>query len=140
MARKKTVKEKIDKFEFERAFVISINAEKIETEVDAASLMVKWDYDHEVDSERLIIKSKCKVYFEPETACKIETQYSLVYSIKDDCALEDIDGNIEELIAPCGNLNSLIVGQLFERFVDSPILIPPTISVNKKEYGTIKRK
>ncbi len=96
-----------------------------------SSLKVEWSCSRKIDDEKkvLYIQPNCKVYFEPEAFCILDLTYSLVYSWKDKTDLSEVDKYIEELLRPCGNLNSLIVCQLMERIVGGPLIIPPKVEL-----------
>lgn len=129
-------------FKLKDVSLLKVNAEAINSDFQGtAKLKVKWDFSHAIDNEQqlLVITAECRVLFEPRSICEVMTQYSLEYKLENTNNIQEyIESYIEELADPCGSLNSLIVGQLFDKLVDNPLILPPIISIGEKEYGTVK--
>ncbi|HHY22593.1 MAG TPA: hypothetical protein GX525_12120 [Bacilli bacterium] len=124
------------KLNLNNIYLLEVSAKAIETkECEDFKLKVEWTYDQKVDDEKKIlnIRPKCKMYFEPEGLCNLELVYSVIYTYKDKIAESEISKHIEELLVPCANLNSLLVGQITERIMGgSLIIVPPNVKLVEK--------
>ncbi|QSQ08762.1 hypothetical protein H0A61_01107 [Koleobacter methoxysyntrophicus] len=124
--------------------VINIRLEKLEGETvefnssefeqNKIELKTKWDYNiRKKEKDILILTANFNTYFVPEILFKLELEYSISYKLKGDVSLEEIKSEIEEILRPCGELNTMIVAQLTDKMAGSPLIVPPIIRIKDEE-------
>lgn len=97
-------------------------------------LETEWNYNvRRNEKNRLVLTANCKVYFVPESLLTLDLEYSIAYGCKEEVSIEEIEEAAEKLLQPCGEVNSLIVAQLSDRMLGSPLILPPWIKFRNKK-------
>lgn len=109
-----------------------LNAQIIETDNQVFAHKVKQDWSYNIkklDEKYLILVANCKVNFMPEAYYEINLSYSIVYRIHEAITMEEVEKEVPRLLDPCSDVNSLLVAQISDKIVDSPLIIPPVVTL-----------
>jgi hypothetical protein len=111
-----------------------ITAEKLDVENDEKTIKSKRDVNYKIikiDEKEVSIHLNVKIEFEPVSPFTVNSEFLLQYKIIEPVSEDEVIDNIEDLLYPCGNIISLLVGLLSERMVGMPFVIPPVIEIKK---------
>jgi hypothetical protein len=111
-----------------------ITAEKLDVENDEKTIKSKRDVNYKIikiDEKEVSIHLNVKIEFEPVSPFTVNSEFLLQYKIIEPVSEDEVIDNIEDLLYPCGNIVSLLVGLLSERMVGIPFVIPPVIEIKK---------
>lgn len=112
-----------------------ITAEKLDVENDEKTIKSKKDVNYKIikiDEKEVSIHLNVKIEFEPVSPFTVNSEFLLQYKIIEPVSEDEVIDNIEDLLYPCGNIVSLLVGLLSERMVGMPFVIPPVIEIKSK--------
>jgi hypothetical protein len=111
-----------------------ITAEKLDVENDEKTIKSKKGVNYKIikiDEKEVSIHLNVKIEFEPVSPFTVNSEFLLQYKIIEPVSEDEVIDNIEDLLYPCGNIISLLVGLLSERMVGMPFVIPPVIEIKK---------
>lgn len=111
-----------------------ITAEKLDVQNDEGTIKSKKDVNYKIvgiDEKEVSIYLNVKVEFEPVSPFIVNSEFLLQYKIIEPVTEDEVTDSIEDLLYPCGNIVSLLVGFLSERMVGMPFVIPPVIEIKK---------
>lgn len=111
-----------------------ITAEKLDVENDEKTIKSKKGVNYKIikiDEKEVSIHLNVKIEFEPVSPFTVNSEFLLQYKIIEPVSEDEVIDNIEDLLYPCGNIVSLLVGLLSERMVGIPFVIPPVIEIKK---------
>jgi len=81
--------------------------------------------------ENLSAKVDIKVFVDPEALFAVDLEYKVEVMFKEEVTDEEIESNIDEIIAPLGPEVSYIIASLTKKMFGGYIILPPKIKVDK---------
>lgn len=111
-----------------------VNADAIQNKKSGlqtkGKLKTEWSYNiREHNDKFLVLTANFRLYLVPENLFKFDMEYSIAYECVKELSLEEIKTNAELLLAPCGEMNTLIIAQLIDKMHGSPLIIAPVVKI-----------
>ena len=119
-----------------RLYLNKVVANKIDKEPEDTTVNINQDtvcVILENTKEMLSIKVNTKIFIEPEVLFSIEIEHIMEFILREKITDEEIEKNIDEIVAPLGAEISYIIASLTKEMLGSHIILPPGIKVNNIE-------
>lgn len=116
-----------------RSYLNKVDAIRMDKKPDGTTVKVNQETEYTIlnnSKENISIKVNTKTFMEPEALFSIEIEHIIEFAVDEEITAEEINSNIEEIIAPLGAEVSYIIASITKEMIGSHIILPPVLNLN----------
>lgn len=99
-------------------------------------LIIEWSYDIvHMEKDKLLLSAACKLGFSPESFFKMELIYAITCECREEVTQEEIETEIDKILTPCGEENTLITAFLSDKMAGAPLIVPPKVIIRPRKQN-----
>lgn len=121
----------ISNLEVDEIRVVKVEAQKLSD--GTGKFKSEWEYKIlKLEERTLSISAMCSVGFDPESLLSVKLWFLADYFCIEKLEMQQVHDAISHVLGPCCMKASIITGELTERMMGLPLIIPPSIQSIKE--------